>query len=473
MTPRLLVLIVAGLLLISAPFTANALEQTSAAMVLALIGGLLLRPEVVPVVPLALGYQWLQTSVATIYANSLGISLHDLIVVGAVENATFLGHAALAIAAAICAFVLPRWAPVDPAGLRESLARAYVPNLFKAYGVALMVSVPADVVIGVVSQLAQMVQGLEALRFALLVTAISAALVQRKYATWVMAVIGLEVVIGLSGFFASFALPLLYALLAFVSVFTFLRANQRAAALGLSLVLVVLGVMWNAVKNDYRREVSGYSGEQVVTVGLGERYSTLGRMASRTMDSDVTDTLERFATRLGYVEYFGIVLDRVPRELPHRDGDLLKAALMHIFVPRVIFPDKPPLPSDSELTAFYTANVYLLYMPGTSISLGYVTEGYIDFGVLGVALMAVMLAALMTGVIAAYRKAAPEPALALSLSCSALMSARLFETALPKLLGGIISVFIVQLLVLLVLRRWVVPVFRGELRPGAKAGEGA
>ena len=47
--------------------------------------------------------------------------------------------------------------------------------------------------------------------------------------------------------------------------------------------------------------------------------------------------------------YFSYVLERVPSLLPHENGMLTRRALLHILVPRIFFPEKLNLGSDSWL----------------------------------------------------------------------------------------------------------------------------
>jgi len=149
------------------------------------------------------------------------------------------------------------------------------------------------------------------------------------------------------------------------------------------------------------------------------------------------------------------VLNRVPAELPFRDGEQLFTAIEHVLVPRLLNPGKAPLPSDSELTAYYTANPFLLMRTGTSISLGYVTELYIDFGVFGIPAAGLLLGLLLGAVTLAFRRYVESPAIGMALTCSVLLSARLFETSLPKLIGGVLAAFIVAIGAYLLIQRWV------------------
>ena len=450
------------LLVVSSILTVNDLLQAAAGGVAMLIGLTVLRPNVVPIVPLALGYQWLQVSMATLYANFLGISIEQWLPEGDPRRATYLGLLALTIATVLTALGALRWGRVDGVAVLASLRRTSLPNILTLYASALALTLTLRAAIAITSPFAQIVEGLEGLRWAALMLLIASCLAQRHGTGWMMAALGLEVVIGFSGFFAGFTEPLLFALLAFLTVAPVLHRSQKTAAVALVLLLAVLGLLWNAIKIEYRREVAGPQGGQSIQVGLGERYEILGQMALGALDSDVGDTVGKLAERMAYVEYFGQVLERVPVGLPHRDGDLLLAAVQHILTPRLLFPDKPLLPSDSVLTAQYTGNIGVIYMPGTSVSLGYVTEGYIDFGVPGVLLMGALLAGIFTAVIYVFKKVSPDPAVAVALTCSTLIYARLFEGSLPKLLGGTLAVLLVGLAVLLAGQDRIQSALRGE-----------
>lgn len=461
---RALVVLGAALLGVS-PFAIDGLLVAACGGALALIGAVLLRPGVPPVFALVVGYQWAQVAAATLYGNAIGASLETLYPVGDVVRATAYGLVVVVVATLAAGLAAVRW-PVAQAPLATALRALSIARLAQGYLLFLLLGLPLERVVGVSGQAAQLVQAVGDLRWALMFLLVAAALVQRRGGALVAVVVVGEVAIGLSGFFAGFAEPLILVLLAFVSVFALLRPHQRLAAGALAVALLGLGVVWQGLKNEYRREVSGGTGEQVVVVGLGERYALLGRMAGETVEADLSRTVEKFALRLAYVQNFGLVLRRVPAELPHRDGGLLGAAVLHVLVPRILFPGKPPLPSDSEMTAEYTGNVHILYMTGTSISLGYATELYIDFGGAGMLLAGLLLAGVMVLVHLAFRRASPDPALALALATGVLLQARVFETALPKLLGGVLAPLLVQLALLWLLRGWIMPLLRGEVAQG-------
>lgn len=451
---RIAFLCIAAALVLASPFLQNTLLVAASGVTLATISGLLLIPGLPPVLAFALGYQWAQVSTAALYASWLGIDLGFIYPVGDADTATLYGLLALN-AAAIGAAALLRHFRLDEAALVADMNALSVSWVARAYGILLLVTLPLSSWAGVGGQFSQVVDGIAGLRWAAFFLLICCALVQRR-GTWMAAAAVLfEVALGTSGFFAGFSIPLFFALMAFAATFGALARHQKVLAILVALVMLAGGMIWNTVKTEYRREISGFTGQQVIVVGVGEQYATLSKMTQESLSGDFDDAVEKFALRLAYVEYFGYVLDRVPAELPYRGGEQLLAAIEHVTVPRILYPDKAPLPSDSELTAFYTANPFLLMRTGTSISLGYVTELYIDFGVFGLPVAGLLIALLIGGVSLAFRRYVASPAIGVALTCAVLLNARLFETSLPKLLGGILASFIVAIGTYLLVQRWV------------------
>jgi hypothetical protein len=81
------------------------------------------------------------------------------------------------------------------------------------------------------------------------------------------------------------------------------------------------------------------------------------------------------------VYYPALALERVPAVLPHTNGEFTKAAVLHALQPRLLFPDKIDLRSDSDLVREYSGVQVAGIEQDTSIAFGYAAETYIDFGV--------------------------------------------------------------------------------------------
>jgi len=91
--------------------------------------------------------------------------------------------------------------------------------------------------------------------------------------------------------------------------------------------------------------------------------------------------IEALVERVSYITFFSRVLEHVPDREPHAQGELLRMAFMNAFVPRVLVPDKPELPSDSYYTRRF-AGVQVAEGE-TSVSIGYMAEFYADWGLAG------------------------------------------------------------------------------------------
>jgi hypothetical protein len=169
------------------------------------------------------------------------------------------------------------------------------------------------------------------------------------------------------------------------------------------------------------------------------------------------DGFEKLLQRISYIDFLAATMDRVPKELPHEGGTRLGSAVLHVLTPRILFPDKPELPSDTVTTAYYTGLPVAVYADlNTSISIGYLGELYIDFGVAG-ALLAVALLGLIFG--RCYRAIRDHPRSPAFVNYSLCMMFALsfcsFEVALLRLVGGVLMVAIGALM----LQRVVWPAF--------------
>ena len=85
----------------------------------------------------------------------------------------------------------------------------------------------------------------------------------------------------------------------------------------------------------------------------------------------------RMLKRAEYTQFFGAAVDHVPAvPCPIRAAAILGAALAHIFEPRLLFPNKPPLEADIVNTEKYTGMRLTLEgrIADTEIPMGYMAE---------------------------------------------------------------------------------------------------
>src|SRR5262249_37502255 len=119
--------------------------------------------------------------------------------------------------------------------------------------------------------------------------------------------------------------------------------------------------------------------------------------------------------------------------------------VMHVLEPRILFPDKPPTPSDTAIATRYTG-IRLdrgHNLANTSIALGYMTELYIDFGYAGI-----VIGTFVLGFLAGYSctwifsyKQLPYVANS-GLAVMLMLSGASFEESLLKLVGGFVAALI-------------------------------
>jgi hypothetical protein len=92
-------------------------------------------------------------------------------------------------------------------------------------------------------------------------------------------------------------------------------------------------------------------------------------------------TLDSLVDRMWVVYYPALAVDREPAVLPHTNGSIISAAITHVLTPRVLFPGKAVLSSDSDMVRKYSGVWVAGRDEGTSIAFGYAAESYVDFGV--------------------------------------------------------------------------------------------
>ncbi|HMB80684.1 MAG TPA: hypothetical protein VKI43_11485 [Vicinamibacterales bacterium] len=191
-----------------------------------------------------------------------------------------------------------------------------------------------------------------------------------------------EIGLGLTGYFAGFREPIVLAVLAVLEVFDRKKANHWMALAAASVAIMALGILWMGIRTDIRKDY-----EQIDNYAEGTRTSRANRVEDLTgtfLKNDaqnIWSTTDILVDRMWTIYYPALAIKRVPSVFPHTDGAIIGAALLHIVTPRVFFPNKKDLPSDSDEVRKYSG----VYVAGrevnTSIAFGYSAESYIDFGV--------------------------------------------------------------------------------------------
>lgn len=267
---------------------------------------------------------------------------------------------------------------------------------------------------------------------------------------WVW-VFGIEFILSVGGFFASFKEVFFFSLFGLAAANV--RFDRRIVISGalIAVTMVGLGLVWTAIKAEYRFLLNSGTGQQVVLLDYGERVSELGRLVGNIDGPALQNATDDLLSRLMYHTFFGAAAQTVPAALPHSYGDIWGEAISRPLMPRLLFPNKRAI-NDSDLTNQYTGLGVSTAEEGTSISLGYMAEAYIDFGPL---LMFVAIAFLGAALGTFYRwllnRRGSMAVIGASLAPFALMPAHLAETSILKMVPSLILTLLASIVVVKIL----------------------
>lgn len=334
-----------------------------------------------PVLFLAVAFQWMQVTLGLFYHGVTGRSL-TAIETSHYRPMVLMGLATIAVLAVGLRLgidaVRRRW-PVHH--LDTPVVSFHV--LLAVYGVSFLAT-------GVLQQLAwnyplftQAILAGSFIRLGVFYVLLRRVVVPHVQWPWVAGILGLEVAMGLSGYFASFREPLVLAAIAMAETFNPRRVQHWTLAVLVAAVLSVVALFWMGVRGDVRQdfaEVAMFAESRSLRLTRLQQRFTEWR---RTMGDahEAWWDLDYLVDRLWVVYYPALALARVPDVVPHTGGAIIGAALRHITMPRALFPDKPELASDSDLVRRYSGIWVAGPEQDTSIAFGYAAEAYVDFGV--------------------------------------------------------------------------------------------
>jgi hypothetical protein len=270
---------------------------------------------------------------------------------------------------------------------------------------------------------------------------------------WLIIVLVVEMVTGLTGFFSSYKE-------AFIVMFIALASSRRAPnvsrwiiAAASAVALVWASLVWAAVKAEYRYRIADHPVE--------ERVSWMAQRIFGDRQIDYGEAVTHLFERIGYTELYAKVLERQSvGAIPGGFGFYL-SAVQHILTPRILFPDKAVL-DDSKVTRTL---IGLSIAEGTSIGVGFVAQAQVDFGFPGM-LLPMLFIGFMVGCAAKYFMTRPAPLIIRhAFTTAALFTSFHFESNIDKALGG----FAISCLVFALTLKFGYPVIARWLA-GSRAG---
>jgi hypothetical protein len=439
-------LIFVGLALIGL-FTVNGIVTSVAIIVPPLLGFLLWREGEPPVLLFGCVFQWLQASAAIFYTNHFGQTLDEAFGSNVLTIATWLSIVAvLVLALGIrCGYIgTGRTNKQDLEADALTLDNKKVAVL---YGISFVVSGALTAVAWRLPSITQPLLAVASLKWAVVFLLCYTVLQQRRGYGLLLGCIALEFASGAFGIFADFKSVFFVLVVAAMSSPLALRGRRLAATVTCFAVLFVLGVVWSAVKMDYRDFLANAETANEESIPIERKFTKLADLVENVTWDNFTDGIDALIMRVSYVNLFALTIENVPLRVPYENGELWKESVTRVLTPRFLFPDKAAT-DDSERTRLYTGLNVAGAEAGTSIGIGYVGESYIDFGPAGM-FVPIFFLGLLYGVINRFfitrtRYKLLGSAFALSIL---IFNAYEIETSNIKLVGGVISAALVAIVI--------------------------
>jgi hypothetical protein len=437
----------AGIAALLALLTPNPFLTAISILVVPLFVTLLWRQGEAPVLLFIVMFQWLQVTAKIFHANFLGLPVAELALTpgSPVNTAIVLGLSALillAVGQRIGRSLLP--------GVQQDAQRLLVESkhlspkrLFGFYLLLLIGEQIARTAGWSVLSVLQLLLAVGSLKWVPFFALASIAVSYGRGREWMLLALLIEVLLGFGGYFSSFKTVFFILLVASLLTSHRLSRRQGLAALLTIAAIFSLSVVWTGIKVDYRRFLNQGERAQVIRVSWDERTEEFVRLVTALSGGDLSEAVEEGLSRVAYVDYFADSLRFVPTIVPHANGEIWGDAVRNVLMPRFLFPHKPILLSDSELTMRYTGHLLASDAQGTSISLGYVAESYVDFGLRGMWVPIFLMGLLQGSMYAFLVRRSPSLLFGYGLALAALLPGMLFESSAIKYLGGMMINFCV------------------------------
>lgn len=424
-------------------------------LVLSVVWLWLHRLDVLPVLAVALTFQWAQITIGLIYSNISGRELLTAQLVD-LRPMVLVGLGCL-FSLLVGLFAGSRVGPRTYLSHHgRSSALLSWPVLIALYVLFAGLSGAIKTIAWDVSGLTQGILAVSSFRFCLLFMILRRLLGTKPRWFWFSAILGFEIVTGYAGFFAGFREPAIIAWLCCLEIFDRRQLRHWAMLIALSVLIPLSALVWTSLKVDYRAEISADRvGESVV-----ERLTLLSNLAGlrfeQGLGQSVGSDVDRTVSRMWAVYYPALAIERVPEVIPHTNGRIISSALRHLFTPRLLFPDKPSLASDSEMIRTYSGVMVAGAESNTSIAFGYAAESYVDFGIPLMFVPIVVFGVVMGIAYRVFSRLIKDQELRMAfLTVTFWLSLYLFERSWIKMLGNSITLMLFLGGAVIVLDRWL------------------
>jgi hypothetical protein len=268
-----------------------------------------------------------------------------------------------------------------------------------------------------------------------------------------------EFVRGFVSFFANFKEVVIILFMTYVAFKKRFTQNQIILGIVFSVFAFQLGIIWTAVKSDFRMFLSGGERAQKIVVSNEEAlYKMIELLGNYDMERN-SEAVKALVDRVSYIDYFSASMAYIPAVQPYENGQVWYDAVMHILQPRIFFPNKPSI-DDSQHLMKYTGIFVADASMGTSISLGFMGDSYVDFGGMFMILPVFLLGLLIGWIYKNILQETRSPVWAYVLVIPLYEMTYNLGVSAKKMVGILVMFFLVVLL----FRKFVIPRIDGLLK---------
>lgn len=363
-------------------FTSNQFLTSASVLSLPVICYFTWREGEPPVLAFGCIFQWLQATAAIFYTDWFHLTLEDAYGDRAMTMATWLSLGAVITLAAGIRLGLTRF-PVSQCDALESEAgQCSISSIAILYFVTSVCAAVIERLAWQVPSLTQPLLAFASLKWTFVFMLSYSILQQHRGYALLVACVLFEFASGLLGVFAGFKSVFFVLVVAAMTSPLALKGRRLAISLLCFVTMLTAGIVWTAVKMDYRSYLADDESGEVSSSPAERRFGRLADLVGALDAETIGEGLEGLVMRLSYVNFFALSIENVPARVPYENGRLWAGSVEHALMPRLLFPNKPVI-DDSERTRLYTGIFVSGAEQGTSISIGYVGESYIDFGPVG------------------------------------------------------------------------------------------
>ena len=423
--------------------TVNPLSTIACLAVLPVFLLLWRKPEP-PILFIGLLYQWVSVAIKLLYSDAYAIDFDSFhVFADDIYTAFTLSLIGLIVLTVSITAVLKRPAPLSESDEKDfsSYNTNRLAIIYVGFSVFVNLLGSSFLTFGGLAQITYTFTLLKWSFFMLLF--ISTAKSGNKKNYWILFfIIVLEVLVGFASYFSSFKEILFFSFIGAASIIKRLRFKKLIPLAVIGYLVISLGILWTAIKSDYRMYLSGGERQQVVTVTRQEALDQFFKIASEVPEEALDKASFELVNRVSYIDFFSGAIAYVPNRIPHENGQVWFNAITHIFKPRIFFPDKEAIDDSKHLNKYTGLNVATGDM-GASFSLGYMADSYVDFGPVYMFIPLALLGLLLGSIYKYFIHNAYNKMWGYVLATPIFFFVSSYETASIKLFGNLIMYFIV------------------------------